>query len=518
EVNDSPIEEVRLTVPLTDDTTLPVLTFRTWIVGPITCVFLSILTEFFEYRRNPILLPATCFTMLFLPIGKLMAATLPTEPIKIPGTKWTFSMNPGPFNMKEHVLLSILATSGMDRPFSLSIVVIAKVFYHKKISFWASFLLVQTSQMIGYGFAGIFMNFLVESPYMWWPYSVLNVSFYRMLHEVEQRPKRQLTRLQFFILASVASFSYHIIPNYFFPSIAALSIVCWIWKDSVTAQQIGSGLHGLGVGSFSLDWSTITGYLGNPLVMPMFAVTNVMAGFILIMYIIAPIAYWTNAYDAKRFPFFSYGTYDINGQAYDVSQLVRDDLTLNQTAYNNYSMVYFCVFSVFSMGFQLGAETATLTHFVLFHARETLNQFKQALKGGDQFNDVHNRLMKKYDPIPHWWFYTIIVSTIVLALLNSMLYGKQFELPYWGILLAYILPFILILPIGVITATTGQDSINMLGLSQLIMGWLYPGNPLANLSFQSYCTTTLSNSIGFISEFKSAHYMKIPPKSLFIAQ
>ncbi|MCL7025099.1 hypothetical protein MKW94_015260, partial [Papaver nudicaule] len=368
EINDSPILEVRLTVPITDDTTLPVLTFRTWVLGPASCIFLAILRSLSEYRQNMGIPSASCFTMLFLPVGKFMAATLPTKPVKIPGTKFSFSMNPGPFNIKEHVLLSILATTGLDNPYAMSLVVVAKAFYKKKVGYWACFLLVQTSQMIGYGFAGLFIKFLVDSPYMWWPYSLLNVSFYRMLHEVEVRPKGKLTRLQFFMIVTSLSFGYYIIPGYFFPSITSLSFVCLIFKNSVTAQQIGSGLHGLGIGSFSLDWSTITGYLGNPLVIPMFSVINTMVGFVLITYIVAPIGYWTNSYSAKRFPFFSGDIFDVNGQTYDVSRILSKNLTLNEQAYDNYSAIYLSIFMVYSIGLELSAETATLSHFILFYA------------------------------------------------------------------------------------------------------------------------------------------------------
>ncbi|BAU01133.1 hypothetical protein VIGAN_11029800 [Vigna angularis var. angularis] len=41
EVDDSPIEQVRLTVPITDDPTQPALTFRTWILGLASCVLLA---------------------------------------------------------------------------------------------------------------------------------------------------------------------------------------------------------------------------------------------------------------------------------------------------------------------------------------------------------------------------------------------------------------------------------------------------------------------------------------------
>ncbi|KAM1341228.1 hypothetical protein ACFX2F_005710 [Malus domestica] len=56
--------------------------------------------------------------------------------------------------------------------------------------------------------------------------------------------------MQFFLIVFISSFAYYyIVPSFFFPSLTALSFVCWIWKDSITAQQIGSGLRGLRIGS-----------------------------------------------------------------------------------------------------------------------------------------------------------------------------------------------------------------------------------------------------------------------------
>lgn len=108
----------------------------------------------------------------------------------------------------------------------------------------------------------------------------------------------------------VSSFAYYLIPSYLFPSIASLSFICWIWKDSITAQQIGSGLHGLGLGSFAFDWSTVAGFLGSPLAYPAFSIVNTLAGFFIFTYIVIPIAYWTNSFEAKRFPLFSSKTFD----------------------------------------------------------------------------------------------------------------------------------------------------------------------------------------------------------------
>ncbi|KAA0059547.1 oligopeptide transporter 5-like [Cucumis melo var. makuwa] len=118
-------------------------------------------------------------------------------------------------------------------------------------------------QMLGYGWAGIFRKVLVDSPYMWWPANLVQVSLFRALHEKEKRPRGGHTRLQFFLLIFISSFSYYLIPSYLFPSISCISIACLIWKDSIFAQQIGSGFYGLGIGSFGIDWSTVAAFLGS---------------------------------------------------------------------------------------------------------------------------------------------------------------------------------------------------------------------------------------------------------------
>ncbi|KAF2288777.1 hypothetical protein GH714_013074 [Hevea brasiliensis] len=114
DVNDSPIEQVRLTVPITDDPKLPCLTFRTWVLGVISCALLAFLNQFFVYRQNPLYISSVAAQIAVLPIGKFMAASLPNKIIYVPGTKWSFSLNPGPFNMKEHVLITIFANSGSN--------------------------------------------------------------------------------------------------------------------------------------------------------------------------------------------------------------------------------------------------------------------------------------------------------------------------------------------------------------------------------------------------------------------
>lgn len=147
EENDHPIEEVRLTVPPTDDPTMHVLTFRVWVLGVSSCIVLSFVNRFFGYRQQNLSVSSVCVQIVALPIGRLMAATLPTKVFRVPLTDWTLSLNPGPFNMKEHALITIFASAGSGGVYAMNIVTIVKAYYGKNINFVASMLLAQTTQV-----------------------------------------------------------------------------------------------------------------------------------------------------------------------------------------------------------------------------------------------------------------------------------------------------------------------------------------------------------------------------------
>ena len=50
------------------------------------------------------------------------------------------------------------------------------------------------------------------------------------------------------------------------------------------------------------------------------------------------------------------------------------------------------------------------------------------------------------------------------------------------------------------------------------MGLIYPGKPIANVCFKTYGYMSMLQAISFLSDFKLGHYMKIPPRSMFLVQ
>lgn len=510
----SSVEQVALTVPLTDDPELPVVTFRLWVLGSLACVVLSFLNQFFWYRREPLSITAISAQIAVVPLGHLMAAVL-TRRVFFNGRKWEFSLNPGPFNVKEHVLITIFANSGASNPYSIHVVSAVKIFYRQRMTFWVSLGVVLTTQILGFGWAGLFRRFLVEPATMWWPQNLVQVSLFRALHEKEERVKGGLTRNQFFLTAFICSFAYYVFPGYIFPKLTSVSWLCWIFSSSVLVQQLGSGLHGLGIGAIGLDWSSVSSYLGSPLASPWFATANIAIGYFLCMYVITPIMYWLDVYKAKTFPIFSDDLFTSTGQKYNITAIIDSNFHIDLQAYEREGHLYLSTFFAMTYAFSFACLTATIIHVLLFHGRDLWLLSKSAFK--EKKMDVHTKLMQKYKQVPEWWFICILLVNILATLLICHYYNEQLQLPWWGVLLACVIAFSFTLPVGVITATTNQTpGLNV--ITEYVIGFLYPGYPVANMCFKVYGFISMKQALAFLQDFKLGHYMKIPPRTMFMAQ
>ncbi|KAK8966370.1 Oligopeptide transporter 7 [Platanthera guangdongensis] len=514
EIENSPIEQVALTVPITDDPTAAVLTARMWILGTASCVLLSFVNQFFWYRKEPLSITSISAQIAVVPVAKMMAAWLPERRF-FAGNRWEFTLNPGPFNVKEHVLITIFANAGAGSVYAIHIVSAVRVFYRQKISFFVSLLVILTTQILGFGWAGIFRRYLVEPATMWWPYNLVQVSLFRALHEKEDRAKGSLTRTQFFLVAFICSFAYYIFPGYIFSMLTSLSWICWIFPNSVFAHQLGSGLNGLGIGAVGLDWSTASAYLGSPLASPWFATANIAAGFFVIMYVVTPITYWLDVYNARTFPIFSDNLFTYEGRIYNVSGIIDSNFHLDLNAYEENGPVYMSTFFVMTYGMGFASLTVILSHVLLFHGSEIWQLSKSAFK--EKKADVHTRLMRRYKQVPEWWFVCMLVINIAVTIFVCEYCNDQLQLPWWGVLLACTIAMLFTLPIGVIKATTNQEpGLNI--ITEYIIGYLYPGRPVANMCFKVYGYISMSQALTFLEDFKLGHYMKIPPRTMFMAQ
>ncbi|KAH6833122.1 oligopeptide transporter 4 [Perilla frutescens var. hirtella] len=517
EEDESPIEEVRLTVTNTDDPTLPVWTFRMWFLGLVSCAMLSFLNQFFAYRTEPLIITQITVQVATLPIGHFMAAVLPAARFRLPGFgSRRFSLNPGPFNMKEHVLISIFANAGSafgnGSAYAVGIVTIVKAFYGRNISFLAGWLLIITTQVLGYGWAGLLRKYVIEPAHMWWPGTLVQVSLFRALHE---KDKERMSRAKFFVIVLICSFSWYLAPGYLFPTLTSISWLCWVFSKSVTAQQLGSGMRGLGIGAITLDWTAIASFLGSPLVSPFFAIMNVFAGYALIIYIVLPTAYWGfDLYGARKFPIFSSHLFTSQGHKYNISAIVNDKFELDLQSYEQQGRIHLSMFFSLTYGFGFATIASTLTHVAFFYGREIYERFRASYR---EKEDIHTRLMRHYPDIPSWWFYILLAITFTASLMLCIFLNDQVQMPWWALIFACIIAFVFTLPISIITATTNQTpGLNI--ITEYVMGIIYPGRPIANVCFKVYGYMSMAQAVSFLSDFKLGHYMKIPPRSMFIVQ
>jgi hypothetical protein len=111
--DDSPYPEVRSAVANTDDPDMPVNTLRAWILGLFWAILISGLNQFFFFRYPSVNLSNLVAQLLSYPMGRAFALVLPN--IRIFGAE----LNPGPFTIKEHVLVTIMATVGSQSAYAV---------------------------------------------------------------------------------------------------------------------------------------------------------------------------------------------------------------------------------------------------------------------------------------------------------------------------------------------------------------------------------------------------------------
>ncbi|ONK55788.1 uncharacterized protein A4U43_C10F990 [Asparagus officinalis] len=418
--------------------------------------------------------------------------------------------------MKEHVLISIFANAGSafgsGSAYAIGIVNIIKAFYRRRISFAAGWMLIITTQVLGYGWAGLMRRYVVDPAHMWWPGTLVQVSLFRALHEKENT---RSSRAKFFTIALICSFAWYAVPGYLFQTLTTVSWVCWAFPNSIRAQQIGSGMKGLGLGAFTLDWSAVSSFLQSPLTYPFFSIFNVFIGYIFMIYIALPVAYYVfNLYNAKNFPIFSSHLFKADGNVYNITQIVNNKFEIDMEAYQQQGKINLSMFFAISYGFGFATIAATLTHVAFFYGREIYERFRASYKGKD---DIHTKLMKNYEDIPGWWFHLLLGLTITVSLILCTVLKDQVQLPWWGLLFACAMAFFFTLPISIITATTNQTpGLNI--ITEYVMGLILPGRPIANVCFKVYGYMSMSQAVSFLADFKLGHYMKIPPKSMFLVQ
>ncbi|KAI3601576.1 oligopeptide transporter [Moniliophthora roreri] len=160
-------------ISLEDDPALPCFTFRMWHLGVGLSCFGAVLGRIFYFRPQTIFVSSLFLQVIAYILGIVMEVVLPGPKHENPRLKttdnafWRF-INPGPFNLKEHVVTIFFSTAG-DSATAISIFAADELYYALKRNSGISIFTLTGSQLIGYGLGGLMRSFLVYPTYIVFP-------------------------------------------------------------------------------------------------------------------------------------------------------------------------------------------------------------------------------------------------------------------------------------------------------------------------------------------------------------
>ncbi|KAH9982093.1 OPT oligopeptide transporter [Lactifluus volemus] len=485
--DESPYPEVRAAVSNTDDMEMAADTLRAWTIGLFGAIIIPGLNNFSSFDiPAPRLLVAQ---LVSFPLACAWARSVPA--VKIFGV----SLNPGPFSLKEHVIITVMATVGSSSAYATDIIAVQRKFYGQNWSFGYQWLLVMSTQLIGFSMGGVVKRFLVSPPSMIWPANLVTCALFNTLHSQVYPGFRDsgMSRQRFFFLGFLGSCFWCMCAPTFLPFLPV--------------NQLFGYTSGLGMSIITFDWNNIA-FIGSP----GWAEANVTIGFVFFFWIVTPIIYYTNTWYSTFTPILSSNMYDNTGAHYNVSRILGPHGKLDEQAYKSYSPLFLSASFAVAYGMSFASITATLVHSVLYFRKQIWLQARRSL--GEQ-PDVHARLMARYPQVPEWWYFSVLIIVFAMSAITIEIWPT--EVPIWGLLLALSIAAFYIVPTGMIQAITNQQ-VGLNVISELVAGYAFPGKPLPMMIFKTFGYITMSQALQFASDMKLGHYMKVPPRSMFWCQ
>ncbi|KAJ7579282.1 small oligopeptide transporter [Mycena floridula] len=514
---DSPYPEVRSAVANFDDPEMPVSTIRSWTIGLVWAILLAGINQFLFLRTPSVMVASLVALLVVYPFGRVWARFMPH--CNIIG----HNLNPGPWTIKEHVLAVTIASVGAQNAYATNVIATQRIFYREIYPFSFQWMFVMSTQLIGFSLCGITKRFLISPPSMIWPNTLVSCALFNTLHSQNYQGVGHVTgisREKYFFYVFAGATLWYFVPGYLFQALSMFSWACWIAPHNMRVNQLFGYRSGLGFSMITFDWNQIT-YIGSPLVTPWWAQANILVGFVFFFWFLTPVLYYTNVWNSQYMPISSNLAFDNTGKPYDVSRILDSNGLMNMTAYKAYSPLYISTTFAISYGSAFLGIAAVVTHTLIFFWRPIQVNFRTSLT---QQQDIHARLMSRYPPVPEWYYACIFVITFTLGCLCIKLWPTGMEI--WAMVIALVFGSVYLIPIGMIRAITNRE-IGLNVLTELIVGFMLPGRPIAMMMFAKASFTRYSiishlndavPALQYTQNFKLGHYMKVPPRYMFWGQ
>lgn len=299
---------------------------------------------------------------------------------------------------------------------------------------------------------------------------------------------------------------YQLLPSIFAPTLTSIAFLCY-FSNNWIMRTLGSGYQGFGMLDISLDWSSLSS-LG-PLYTPPEALFNIFAGLVCMVWILGPLIYFTNFWDALSFNSpLSTGLFTKTHQTFDVQGVLTPDLRLDLNSWDEqkplmltpyFSIFYFFTFATF---------TATIVHVLLWYSGDIKAALLSSRKERLTDEETTKVVPKSY------YIVTFLVTFIIAAIVCAQ---PIIQLPFWALALSLLMAAVCLVPLGIIRAVSGQ-SIGLNVLSELVIGYIMPGKPVANTVFKTFAYNSLAQSLDLIEDSKLGLMIHCPQKDVFICQ
>ncbi|KAF4618316.1 hypothetical protein D9613_011703 [Agrocybe pediades] len=500
---DTDVDYATRLISLDDDTTLPIWTFRMWFLSLGLSCFGAVLGQIFYFRPQTVSVSQLFLQIISYIMGKAMEEVLPgpgSERFKTADTRFWRWVNPGPFNIKEHVAITVMASTASSSALAISIFAAQDLYYNVRPN----------------AGVGIMRSFLVYPTFAVYPQLMPTVQLFEALHK-GQSAVMQKKRLKFFWIIFIAIFVWEWFPEYIAPTLTGISIFCLANQKSAWFTRIfggAAGNEGLGVFSICFDWAYVGaggGSIGS-LFTPLSTQLSLYGGTAVC--IIAFCAcYARNTWNTQNFPFLTQLLYYENGTEYDQLSILNDDFTLNMDKLAVQGLPWYAASQLLYKISRTMYIGAAITHFFLWHFKTVYNIVKDWRNGECQ--DPHYQKMKVYKEISNWWYLGIFVVTTGIALGTT--YAAKSGLPWWGLFIALIFAWLFVPIIGTLNATVGYAP-SIENMVQMVGGAVIPGKPVANMYFTMYGYNPVVQSLALLRDLKMGQYAKLPPSVTFATQ